>query len=229
MELREYWAIVARRWPLIGVVTILTFAASLSMVWFGPSYYKSELKLAVGVKPEPAPPPGQKDYYSYDRYYTWLTSEYLVDDLGEVIKSDSFLKEVSQSPRLNGMPIGKEAIRRDLSVKKTHRILTIVVTTQNPHTSFVVANAIKETLEEKAQDYFAQLDSEGAVIRMLDDPAAEAEMGTMRKLIEIGLRTAVGLLAAIGLAFLLHYLDPAVRSSQEAERLLGLPVLAELP
>ncbi|MGE5619286.1 MAG: YveK family protein [Sphingomonadaceae bacterium] len=227
MELREYWAIVARRWPLIGVVTILTFAASLYMVWFGPTYYKSELRLAVSIKPEPAPPPGQKDYYTYDRYYTWLTAEYLVDDLGEVIRSDAFLKEVSQ--RLGGMSVGKEAIRRDLSVKKTHRILTIVVTTQNPHTSFVVANAIKETLDERAHDFFAQLDSENAVIQMLDDPVAEAEMGTMRKLIEIGLRTIVAFLAAIGLAFLLHYLDPTVRDSQEAERLLGLPVLAELP
>ncbi len=225
MELREYWAIVARRWQLIGVVTILTFAASFYMIWFVPGSYKSELRLAVSVKPEPKVPPG--NYYSYDRYYTWLTSEYLVDDLGEVIKSDSFLKDVSQ--RLGGMTIGKEAIRRDLSTKKTHRMLTIVVTTQNPHTSYVIANAIKETLDERASDYFAELDSDQAVMRVLDDPQAEAEMGTLRRVIEIGLRTLVGFLAAVGLAFLLNYLDPTVRSTREAEQLLGLPVLAELP
>lgn len=227
MELREYWAILARRWPLIVVVTVLTLAASVSMVWFGPTNYKSELRLAVSVKPEPAPPPGTKDYYSYDRYYTWLTSEYLVDDLGEVIKSDAFLKEVGQ--QLGGMTIGKEVIARDLSIKKTHRILSIVVTTQNPHTSYVIANAIKTTLDQHAGEYFAQLDSEQAQITMLDDPAAERDMGTLRRLIEIALRTAVGFLAAVALAFLLNYLDPTVRSSHEAEQLLGLPVLAELP
>ena len=227
MELREYWAIVTRRWAVIGVVTALTFVASALMLAFGPNYYKSELRLAVSVKPEPAPPPGQKDYYSYDRYYTWLTSEYLVDDLGEVIRSDAFLQQVSQ--RLGGMVIPKEDIRRDLTTKKTHRILTIDVTTQNPHYSYIIANAIKETLDGHAQDYFAQIDADNVMIRMLDDPAAHAEMGTLRKALEVGLRTIVGFVAAVGLAFLLNYLDPTVRSRREAEQLLGLPVLAELP
>jgi capsular polysaccharide biosynthesis protein len=227
LELREYWAILARRWPLIAVVTALTLAASVGMVWFGPATYTSELRMAVSIKPEPAPPPGLKDYYSYDEYYTWLTSEYLVDDLGEVIKSDAFLKEVGQ--RLGGMTIGKETVNRNLSIKKTHRILTIDVTTGNPHTSYLIANAIKATLDEHAKEYFAQLDSDRAQITQLDDPQAQRDMGTLRRLVEIGLRTTVGFMAAVALAFLLHYLDPTVRSAGEAERLLGLPVLAELP
>jgi len=227
LELREYWAILARRWQLIAVVTAITLVASVAMVWFGPTTYTSELRLAVSVKPEPAPPPGSRDYYSYDRYYTWLTSEYLVDDLGEVIKSDAFLKEVGQ--RLGGMTIGKEAVNRNLSIKKTHRILAIDVTTDNPHTSYLIANAIKATLDEHAKEYFAQLDSDQAQIAVLDDPAAQRDMGGLRRLIEIGLRTTVGFLAAVALAFLLHYLDPTVRSRQEAEQILGLPVLAELP
>lgn len=225
MELREYWVIVARRWPLIGVVTALTLVASVLMIVFGPNYYKSELRLVVSVKPEPRPEPG--NYYTFDRYYTWLTSEYLVDDLGEVIRSDAFLKQAGQ--KLGGMVIPKETIRRDISAKKTHRILTITVTTQNPHYSYIIANAIKETLDESAQDYFAQLNSDQAMIRVLDEPVAQAEMGTLRRILEIGLRTLVGFLAAVGLAFLLHYLDPTVRNAREAEQLLGLPVLAELP
>ena len=58
------------------------------------------------------------------------------------------------------------------------------------------------------------------MIRMLDDPAAEAEMGRFRMALEIGLRTSVGLLAAIALAFLLNYLDMSVRTRKEAEQLL---------
>ncbi len=227
MEIREYWAILARRWPLIAIVTALTLAASIYMVWFGPTTYTSELRMAVSIKPESAPPPGQKDYYSYDEYYTWLTAEYLVDDLGEVIKSDAFLKEVGQ--QLGGMVIPKNEVSRDLTIKNTHRILAIKVTTDNPHTSYLIANAIKTTLDKHAKEYFAQLDSHQAQIAQLDDPQAHRDMSTLRRLLEIGLRTLVGLLAATALAFLLNYLDPSVRSKQEAEELLGLPVLAELP
>ena len=92
MELREYWAILTRRWQLIGVVTALTLAVSALMIALGPSYYKSDLRMSVSIVPEPK----QGDYYTYDRYYTWLTAEYLVDDLGELIRSDVFLKDASQ-------------------------------------------------------------------------------------------------------------------------------------
>ncbi len=223
MELREYWGILARRWQLIVVITALTFIASAAMLTFGPRYYKSEIRLTVSVKPEPR----TGDYYTYDRYYTWLTAEYLVDDLGEVITSDAFAKDVSE--QLEGAYVPKESIRRYITTRKTHRILTITVTTQNPHHSYIIAKAIKDTVEEKASDYFAQLDTQDAMIRVLDDPAAQAEMGRLRLALEILLRTSVGFLAALALAFLLHYLDPSVRSTDEAEKLLGLPVLAEVP
>lgn len=223
MELREYWAIAVRRWRLIVAITAITLMASVLMLAFGPKFYKSEIRLTVSVRPEPR----LGNYYTYDRYYTWLSSEYLVDDLGEVIKSDAFTKDVSE--RLGGMYLSKESIRRNLSTKKTHRILTVTVTTENPHYSYLIAKAIRETIEEKAPEYFAQLETHDAMIRVLDDPSAQAEMSRLRLALEIILRTAVGFLAAVALAFLLNYLDPSVRSTKEAEQLLGLPVLAEIP
>ncbi len=223
MELREYGAILVRRWQLILVVTVLTLAASALMLAFGPQSYKSEIRLTVSVKPEPK----LGNYFTYDNYYTWLSTEYLVDDLGEVIKSDAFTGAVSQ--RLGGMFVSKDSLNRNLSTKKTHRILTVTVTTNNPHHSFLIAQAIKDTLNETAAEYFAQLDTTGGVIRVLDEPSAQAEMSRSRILLEILLRGSVGLLAAVGFAFLLNYLDPSVRGAREAEQLLGLPVLAEIP
>jgi capsular polysaccharide biosynthesis protein len=46
---------------------------------------------------------------------------------------------------------------------------------------------------------------------------------------EIALRTLIGLLVGIGLAFLVDYLDPSVRTRQEVESLLALPVIGEIP
>jgi capsular polysaccharide biosynthesis protein len=222
LELREYWSILARRWQVIALITALTFVASGLMLAFGPQSYKAELRLTISVKPEPR----QGDYYTYDKYYTWLTSEYLVDDFGEVIQSDAFARDVSA--RL-GQSISSDTIKRDLTTKKTHRILEVTVTAGNALQAQQVADAIKATMEERAPDYFIQLDSETAMLRVIDDPVAEPEMGTARKALELVLRTLVGLLAGVGLAFLLHYLDPSVRSASEIERLTGLPVLGEIP
>ncbi len=223
MELRQYWEIAARRWQLIVVVTGLTFVASALMLAFGPTYYKGELRLVVSVEPEPT----QGSNYLYDpRYYSWLTSEYLVDDLGEVIRSEAFAREVSA--RLN-QSVPPDAIRRDLSTKKTHRILAVTITTSDPKQSLDIATALKDVIEAKADNYFLQLSTGDAMVEIIDGPRVDREMGRMRLALELGLRTAVGLLAAVALAFLLHYLDPSVRDAAEAERLLGLPVLAEVP
>jgi capsular polysaccharide biosynthesis protein len=61
-------------------------------------------------------------------------------------------------------------------------------------------------------------------------PPATRRANTIPGLIsEIGLRTLVGLLAGLGLALLVDYLDPSVRTRQEAEDLLRLPVLGAIP
>lgn len=222
MELREYWGILTRRWHWVAVVTALTFIASAAMVMVGPNPYKAEVRLVVSVKPEPR----QGDYYQYDKYYTWLTSEYLVDDFGEVIKSDAFAADVSA--RL-GSSIPPAAIKRDTKTTKTHRILTVTVTTGSAEQSGRIAQAIKDSMDSQASKYFAELGSGDALLRVIDGPSVEPEMGAPRKALEIGLRTAVGLLAAVALAFLLHYLDPTVRDAAEAERVLGLSVIGEIP
>ena len=222
MELREYASILARRWRLIGAVTFVALVASAVMVMAAPSYYKSEIRLAISIKPEQR----QGDYYMYDKYYTWLTSEYLVDDFGEVIKSDAFAKDVSA--RL-GETVPAAAIKRDTKATKTHRILRVVVTTTSPTLSEGIAQAMKDTLEAQAAVYFATLETEGAMVRVIDGPVTEPEMAPTRRAVEVGLRTTVAFLAAAALAFLLHYLDPTVRSARDVECQLGLPVLAEIP
>ncbi len=222
MELREYWGILVKRWHWVVIVTILAFVASAAMVMLGPNQYKAEVRLTISVKQEPR----QGNYYMYDNYYTWLTSEYLVDDFGEVVKSDSFAQDVSA--RL-GQAVPPAAIKRDTKTTKTHRILTVTVTTGSPVQSGAIAQAIRDAMSEQAGKYFAELGSDTALLRVIDGPSVEPEMGTVRRALEIGLRTAVGLLAAVALAFLLHYLDPSVRTTAEAERVLGLPVLGEIP
>lgn len=222
MELREYWGILSRRWQWVVLVTALAFVASAAMVMMGPNSYKAEVRLTIGIKPEPR----QGDYYTYDKYYTWLASEYLVDDFGEVIKSAAFAQDVSA--RL-GTQVPAGAIARDTKTTKTHRILTVTVTTGSREQSGAIAQAIKDVMDGDASKYFAELGSDGALLKVIDGPAIEPEMNTVRRGIEIGLRTAVGFLAAVALAFLLHYLDPSVRDRAEAEQILGMPVIGEIP
>ena len=94
MELREYWAIIRRRWwlpvglaLLVGLITMV-----VQKPWrAAPANYSASMRFNVGIQPERIP-----GVYTYDRYYSMLTSEYLVDDLGEIVRSQVFANEVSQ-------------------------------------------------------------------------------------------------------------------------------------
>ena len=93
MQLREYWTIVRRHlWLVLGLPAI-TLLASGYLAMRGPTAYCSSMKLAVGIIPEPREGPA----YKYDLYYPWLASEYLADDLTEVVKSQAFAQDVSSN------------------------------------------------------------------------------------------------------------------------------------
>jgi hypothetical protein len=64
-----------------------------------PPVYTASLRMLVGALPA-----AEQDVAAYDpRHYAWLTSEYLVDDFTEVVRSQLFAERVSQ--RLQGLSL----------------------------------------------------------------------------------------------------------------------------
>jgi len=183
--------------------------------------YQANLRLAVGLVPENS----EGKFYTYDNYYTWLTAEYLADDLSEVVKSAAFAADVSQ--RLgNAIPPG--VIQGATSPKKTHRILTISVTTSDPSLSLAIARAAAEALQEQGNKYFAQINASNAAIRIIDPPTLVSPTVGLRERLDLPLRLLLALGAGVALAFFLDYLDDSVRSAKELEE-MGLPVIGEIP
>ena len=108
MELRAYWSIIRRRWWLPVGLALLVGALTLVMQrpWQPrPVSYSASMRFNVGIKPERIP-----GVYTYDRYYTMLTSEYLVDDLGEIVRSQAFAGAVSQRLADQGITVPAGAI-----------------------------------------------------------------------------------------------------------------------
>ena len=104
MELREYWTIIRRRWWLPVVLALLTGLVSALQLrpWAPPApTYSAGLRFLVGVLPA-----AEQDVTAYDpRYYGWLTSEYLVDDFTEVVRSGLFANKVSARLAANGIEV----------------------------------------------------------------------------------------------------------------------------
>jgi capsular polysaccharide biosynthesis protein len=230
MELREYWGIIQRRWWLPTAVTVVALIASTVLGLRGAAAYKTDMRLAVSTIPTAAP----ASTIGYDPiYYSNLDSEYLADDMSEFMTSRAFAEEVHNELATGSTPydVDIETITNVTRAKKTHRFIDITITTSTFDEGSQIAASISRILSDPnhVAQYLTALTAYHTQLEIVTPPVTHRANTILGLISEIGLRTLIGLLAGVGLAFLVDYVDPSVRTRQEAETLLQMPVLGEIP
>lgn len=229
MDLREYIQLVRRRWRVIGGVGLVAMLVAIYLALRGATVYQAVIRIALSISPQE----GAAQFYNYDGYYPWLTSEYLSDDLSEVLKSRAFAEDVLARYQAATGEVVKLSDIRDfmdiIRVRKTHRLLTITIASGDQRKAEDLGQAITAVLSEGMERYFGQLGQMNAQVRVIDPARVERTTNTAGIIMDIVQRTVIGLLVGVGLALLLDYLDGSVRSTREVEQLLGVTVLGEIP
>lgn len=226
-ELRDYWRIVRRRWWLPVVLTVLVALVSAFELrpWQSPpSTYSATIRLLLGVAPAAA-----ADRTAYDPYYyAWQTSEYLVDDFTEVVRSSLFAQQVSGRLDSAGLIIPAGAIQGSSDTGRQHRILSLTVNWPNADQLRLIMSAIVAELAENSTFYFQQLGTDTAIVTLLDQPELITIGPSLRQQLSWPLRVFLGFAVGVGLLFLLDYLDTSVRKVDELEA-MGFVVLGTIP
>jgi capsular polysaccharide biosynthesis protein len=130
-----------------------------------------------------------------------------------------------------------ELVKKDLDLDMTVGELNQKITVQNETNSQVVNLSVQDTsaknaakIANKTAEVFQK---EIVKIMSVDNVSilAKAEVSDHstpikpQPLLNIAIALVVGLMAGVGLAFLLEYFDTTIKDEQEIEKLLGLPVL----
>ncbi|MFO7634124.1 MAG: hypothetical protein R6W76_16375 [Caldilinea sp.] len=227
MELREYWSILRRRWWLPVVLVLLVGLLSLLQLqpWQSkPPSYNASMRMLVGVLPA-----AEQDVTAYDpRYYAWLTSEYLVDDFTEVVRSQLFAENVSNRLSEQNITVPAGVIQGSAATGKLHRIITLSFTWGDAAQLEAIAQAAADELIQNTPFYFQQLGTDNAGVTLIDGPSVGAVGGGVRDQVELPLRILLALLVGVGLVFWFHYLDDSVRNERELEA-MGIRVLGAVP
>lgn len=225
MELRQYWEIIRRRWWIPAALTAIAFVASAAVALLGAAAYKTELRLAVSTRPSV----DRADQLYYDPvYYANLSSEYLADDLSEIIQSEPFAEDISAELGYTVLPSTVAEVTR---AQKTHRLIDVTITTPNRQDGIEIAGAMVRIVNDpgRISQYLQALDAYTSSVSVVNQPVTRRGNTVAGMISEVGLRTLVGLALGLALAFLLHYLDRTIRTRHEVEELLDLPILAEIP
>ena len=217
MELRAYWQIIRRRWWLVAALLAVVLVVSLVTYQEPAPVYQATMRFAVGLEgDEPvnaASGEGRSD--------AWLASEYLADDLSEVVKGGDFASRISQEVGF-GVPAGA------IFASREHRIMTVSVTWSDPDQTQTIAEAVGAAVQDGGSDYFPQLAGVEAKAVLIDGPGLGQVGRSLRSKLDLPLRLFLALVAGVALAFLWDYLDDTVRDRADAEA-LGVPVVGEIP
>lgn len=223
MELRQYWIILRRRWPLVIVPALIVLALGLATYSPPAKAYNAGVRFIVGQ------PPGLEAQTSdQERYYNWLGSEYIVNGLTDWIRGGKFAEAVSEYLAGQGIGMPPGAIQGGLAADNARSMLTVSLTGSDSLMVEQMMAGVIAVLTEQNAAALPQLGGEQAVLTQLDEPVVNPIAAGLRSQLDLPLRIALALVAGVGLALLAHYLDPTVRDRDELER-LGLPILGEIP
>jgi capsular polysaccharide biosynthesis protein len=224
MELREYWTILWRRWWLMAGLVVIVLVGSLVFRSQPNPMYQASMRFTIGVTPE-----SDSERLTMDPLYSaYLASEYIADDFAEILRSESFAADVSARLAEEGIVVPAGAIQGFTVAEKQHRILTMQITWPDEAQLRAIAQAAQQTLEQDNAKYFKQLGSEGAEVFVIDSPHIVSLGVSLKDRLDLPIRLALALIAGVGLAFLLHYVDDSVRDPGEVEA-MGLNIVGQIP
>jgi capsular polysaccharide biosynthesis protein len=222
VELRTYAKILLRRWWL--VVTPLAVVAVYVVATYSPppATYQVVMRFSAGTEPAGLS-------LDYDRYYPWLTSEYVANGLADVAETGVFAEAVAGRMAAAGEEVAPAAVQGAIVTDNAQSILVVYLTWPDGEQIMALADAVAEELTANGATYYPQLEDVQPAVRLLDHPAPSAVPPALRaQLMGPAVKVALAVFVGVGLAFLWHYLDPTIHEVEALEE-LGMEVLARIP
>ena len=213
ISLKELFLTLRKRLNLIISITALAVMVSgiISYFFLTPIYQASTQLLVNQSKNEEA-------LYNSNEVQTNLQ---LINTYNVIIKSNAILDLVKEELNLD---LTTEQLNGKISVasEQDSQVLNITVEDESPETAANIANKTAEVFQKEIVKIM-KVDNVTILAQatVADNPAPIKP----QPLLNIAIALVVGLMAGVGLAFLLEYLDNTIKNEQDIEKLLELPVL----
>jgi capsular polysaccharide biosynthesis protein len=216
ISLRELMETLKKRMQLILLITLTAVIVSGGVSFFLLTpVYQSSTQLLVNQSKSDQPA------YNIGEIQTNLQ---LINTYNVIMKSPAILEKVIADLDLN-MTAAQLNEKMSVASEKDSQVINLSVQDTDPKTAAAIANKTADVFQEEI-----------VKIMNVDNVSvlAKAEVGEdtspikPKPLLNIAIAMVVGLMAGVGIAFLLEFLDNTIETEQEVEKLLGLPVLGSI-
>ena len=153
-------------------------------------------------------------------YQDLMLGEELVNDYRELAKS----RQVADitNDRITELSLTTEDISEmiDVQARTNTRVIEISAQHESPQVATNVANTVAEVFRERAS-VIMNIEN----IQIIDAAIVPDEPAKPNKVMNIALSALIGIVLGTGIAFLIEFMDNKIRTPEDVEEILGLPVM----
>lgn len=218
MELKEYFNIIVKRiWLIILLPTVTAIIAAYVSYYVMDPIYEANTTLYIINNRS-----GTSDMTI--AYNDLLVGQQLVNDYKEIVKSRKVTNKVIEDLDLTDWSPSRLAEKISVSAKNNTRLIEIIVSDSNPQLAKDIADKLAEVFKSEAIELMKVEN-----VNIVDTAQLPVNPVKPRHKMNIAVSFLVGLLAAVGIVFLVEYLDDTIKTADDVGKYLGLTVLGTIP
>ena len=216
IDLREYFAIIKKRFWIIGLISVIAMVISGVISFFVLSpVYEAKSTLIVNTEKNEDTQMITGDQFN--------VTQKLAVTYGEIIKSRTVLEDVISNLKLDSE---YEDLVEKITVSpvKDTQIISISVQDTNPKKARDIANEIPKVFEKEVKRITKAND-----IQVIDKAILPQNPIKPNKMMNVLIAAVLGMMIGLFVVFLIEYLDNKIKTAQDIEKHLGLSVIGVIP
>ncbi len=148
----------------------------------------------------------------------------LVATYSELVKSKNILGQVISNLGIN---IDEEALRKNIQVTAVEdtELIEITVSNENPEYAAKIANETAKVFKEKIAEEIYKINN----VYIVDQATVPSQPSNVNYLKNIVIFAFIGAVVAVAYVLILNMLDTTVKTQEDIESSIKLPVLASIP
>lgn len=216
--------ILKRRWRMMLLMSLVTLPIAIIAMRPAQGDYFVQMRFIVGQPPLESTLDDEQE-----RYYTWVTSEYVVFSISDWVNGTNFTEMLQDGLIAAGHSAEFEDVAEMAGSTSYRSILLIEMTHADRDVLQDAAEAATNIITTLPDVAIPQLELAPPVLFPVDSiPAIESPETTIIEQLRIPLSIVLALTLALTSAFLAERADQTIRSRDGTDA-LSLPLLGEIP
>lgn len=218
MEIKEYLSIIKKRILFIIIITLsLTLISSVVSYFVIKPTYTANISVIINKSSSSNNANNTANYNDLLLYQNSVKTYAILATSRKV--ADDVIDKLSLKITPNGL-IGMISATPNASTE----FMTLTVKDKDPKQAMDIANQLAKSL----RDISISVKNED-LVHLVDEAQMPTSPSNPKPLLNIAIAFFLGLMLSVGIVFLLEYLDNTVKTQEDIEKLLELPVIGTIP